>query len=124
MNFDPKTKWEECREIIRQNVSPEQYELLFAYTEFKSYADNQLILSIPSQFIYDMLEKDEYVNLIAATLKRVFGKKINLSYSITVVKRPENRIIIESANKPNVVNGKPGSNSDAKLPKWNLRHFS
>lgn len=112
MNFDPKTKWEECREIIRQNVSPEQYELLFAYTEFKSYADNQLILSIPSQFIYDMLEKDEYVNLIAATLKRVFGKKINLSYSITVVKRPENRIIIESANKPNVVNGKPGSNSN------------
>ena len=78
MNFDPKTKWEECREIIRQNVSPEQYELLFAYTEFKSYADNQLIFS----------------------------------YSITVVKRPENRIIIESANKPNVVNGKPGSNSN------------
>ena len=105
MTFDPKLKWEECRSIIRHNISPEQYEMLFAYTEFKSYADDSLILSIPSQFIYDMLEKDEYVKLIAATLKRVFGKKINLSYSITVVKRPENNIVVESANKPNVVNG-------------------
>ena len=56
--IDPKEKWEECRRIIRDNVSPEQYEMLFAYTEFKSYANDNLILSIPSQFIYDMLEKD------------------------------------------------------------------
>ena len=107
MNSDPKIKWDECRHIIRQNISLEQYEMLFAYTEFKSYANDELILSIPSQFIYDMLEKDEYVQLIAATLKRVFGKKINLSYSITVVKKPENNIVVQSANKPVVANGKP-----------------
>ena len=98
--IDPKEKWEECRRIIRDNVSPEQYEMLFAYTEFKSYANDNLILSIPSQFIYDMLEKDEYVNLIAATLKRVYGKTINLSYSITVVQKPENKILVESVPKP------------------------
>lgn len=102
--IDPKEKWEECRAIIRDNVSPEQYEMLFAYTEFKSYANDNLILSIPSQFIYDMLEKDEYVNLIAATLKRVYGKTINLSYSITVVQRPENHILVESNPKPFVGN--------------------
>ncbi len=105
MKFDPQQKWEECRAIIRQNVSNEQYELLFAYTEFKSYANDNLILSIPSQFIFDMLEKDEYVNLIGATLKRVFGKKINLSYSITVLKKPENSILVAAGNMPNVING-------------------
>jgi chromosomal replication initiator protein len=110
MNFDPKLKWEECRNIIRHNISPEQYEMLFAYTEFKEYADNSLILSIPSQFIYDMLERDEYVKLIAATLKRVFGTKINLSYCITVVKQPVNNIIVEASEKLNVINGNNNHN--------------
>ena len=105
MNFDPHKKWEECRAIIRQNVSQEQYELLFAFTEFKSFANDSLVLSIPSQFIFDMLEKDEYVKLIGATIKRVFRKKINLSYSITVIKKPENNIVVESEKKPNVING-------------------
>ena len=121
MNSDPRQKWEQCRQIIRQNISKEQYEMLFAYTEFKSYAEGTLILSIPSQFIYDMLERDEYVNLIAATLKRVFGQKINLSYSITVVKKPENNILIESSNLTNVVNGEPNQRAnqapDTILPK-------
>lgn len=112
MNFDPKIKWDECRHIIRQNISIEQYEMLFAYTEFKSYANDELILSIPSQFIYDMLEKDEYVKLIAATLKRVFGKKINLSYSITVVKKPENNIVVQASNRPLAVNGKPNNKAN------------
>ncbi len=105
MKFDPQQKWEQCRTIIRQNVSKEQYDMLFAYTEFKSYANDTLILSIPSQFIFDMLEKDEYVSLIGATLKRVFGKKINLSYSITVLKRPDNQILVESQNHPKPANG-------------------
>jgi len=105
MNFDPHKKWEECRAIIRQNVSQEQYEMLFAYTEFKSYANDTLVLAIPSQFIFDMLEKDEYVSLIGATLKRVFGKKINLNYSITVLKRPENSILVEAGNNPVIPNG-------------------
>ncbi len=86
--------------------------MLFAYTEFKSYADDNLILSIPSQFIYDMLEKDDYVRLIGSTLKRVFGKRINLSYSITVLKRPENRILVEALNKPNASNGRPSVNAN------------
>lgn len=114
MKFDPQQKWEECRAIIRQNISPEQYEMLFAYTEFKSYANDSLILSIPSQFIFEMLETDEYINLIGATIKRVFGKKINLSYSIPVVKRPENNILVESLNKPNALNGNVGV--DNKTP--------
>ena len=40
MNFDPKIKWDECRHIIKQNISIEQYEMLFAYTEFKNYAND------------------------------------------------------------------------------------
>ena len=107
MGKNPKTMWEECREIIRQNITQEQYNALFAYTEYKSYADNRLILSIPSQFIYDMLEKDEYVNLISTTLQRVFGKSIELSYSIKVVNNRDrdSRIEIQSSGQPAVQNG-------------------
>lgn len=105
--LSPKQLWEECREIIRQNVSTEQYNALFAYAEFKSYADDKLVLSIPSQFIYDMLERDEYVDLISSTLTRVFGQNVKLGYSIQVVnkKGKDARIEVHSAGQPNVQNG-------------------
>lgn len=109
MGKTPKAMWDECREIIRQNILPEQYNALFAYTEFKSYADERLVLSIPSQFIFDMLERDEYVNLISRTLQRVFGKKIQLDYSIKVVNKRDKdaQIEVKSNNQSNAVNGSP-----------------
>ena len=113
MKLSPKQKWEECRKIIRQNVSPEQYNALFAYAEFKSYADDKLVLSIPSQFIYDMLERDEYVNLISATLTRVFGQNIQLGYSIQVINKDKDaRIEVQSAGQPSVQNGQQIRNAN------------
>ena len=107
MEQNPKQLWDECREIIRQNILPEQYNALFAYTEFKSYADGKLVLSIPSQFIFDMLERDEYINLVGATLRRVFGHQVALGYSIPVVKsgRKDSTIEVEPSGKSTTTNG-------------------
>lgn len=107
MEQTPKQLWDECREIIRQNILPEQYNALFAYTEFKSYADGKLVLSIPSQFIFDMLERDEYINLVGATLRRVFGHQVALGYSIPVVKsgRKDSTIEVEPSGKSTTTNG-------------------
>ena len=81
-----KELWEQCRKVIRQNVTQEQYNALFAYTEFSDFGDGKLVLSVPSQFIFDMLERDDYANLIRKTINRFFGENVNLCYKIPVVK--------------------------------------
>ena len=81
-----KELWEQCRKVIRQNVTQEQYNALFAYTEFSDFGDGKLVLSVPSQFIFDMLERDDYANLIRKTINRFFGDNVNLCYKIPVVK--------------------------------------
>ena len=106
MDSSPKQLWEFCRQIIRQNVSPEQYMALFAYTEFSSYADDELVLSVPTQFVYDMLERDDYANLILTTIRRVYGENARLKgYKIPVVQRPQGQIIVEANQTPIVPNG-------------------
>ena len=81
-----KVLWDQCREVIRQNVTQEQYNALFAYTDFSEYADGKLVLSVPSQFIFDMLERDDYASLIRKTINRFFGENVTLCYKIPVVK--------------------------------------
>lgn len=97
-----KSLWEECREQIRQRLDPGKYNALFAYTEYKSYADQRLVLSIPSQFIYDMLERDEYVRLISDTLTAVFKTKVSVAYSIPIVNNRKNdsKIVVPSTALP------------------------
>lgn len=107
MEREPRQMWEQCREIIRGNVSPEQYNALFAYTEFNSYADGQLVLSVPSQFVFDMLERSDYAPLIVSTIHRVFGDDTLLGYKIPVVARPKADVMVPSAGQPAVQNGQP-----------------
>ena len=86
VNDSHKELWEQCRKVIRQNITQEQYNALFAYTEFSDFGDGKLVLSVPSQFIFDMLERDDYANLIRKTINRFFGDNVNLCYKIPVVK--------------------------------------
>ena len=107
MNKSPKELWEQCRFIIRQNVSQAQFDALFAYTEFSDYAEDELVLNVPSQFIFDELEKEDYADLINKTIARVFGKILKLSYRIPVVARPRTEVKVRAAQMPVVPNGVP-----------------
>lgn len=107
MNPTPRELWEKCRLIIRQNISQEQYDALFAYTEFSAYADGELVLSVPSQFIFDELEQDDYAALISKTIARVFGNPLRLSYRIPVVARPKTEVKVRASQTPIVPNGTP-----------------
>lgn len=98
--------WDECREIIRANVSEEQYKVLFAFTEFVEFANNRLVLSVPSHFIFDTLERDDYAQLIRATINRVFGPSVTLGYKIPLVKKPKSEVVVAPQTVPNVQNGK------------------
>lgn len=105
MVSDAKLLWDKCLEIIKDNITPQAYNTWFTCINMKSYKDGELILGVPSNFVYEYIEA-HYVDLIKKTLKRVFGKEINLNYSILVATTNE-PVIEESAPKPDVINKTP-----------------
>ena len=59
MNIDYKSKWENCRHFISDNISPEQYKTIFAFVEFESFNDGKLYLNVPSSFVKDVIENPD-----------------------------------------------------------------
>lgn len=107
--------WEECLQIFRDNISPEQYQVSFAYAEFFAYKEGNLCISVPSDFIKDFIENN-YSDLMRKTFFRVFGCRIKLYYKILEVRQPKTTTTIEApvTNNPQVKNGKserPGNES-------------
>ena len=88
MTKELKEQWDECVKIIRDNISAEQYDTWFACIEPRSYNDQQLLLAVPSQFVYERLEST-YIDLIYKVITRVFGHGVQLSYTIRQIQNRE-----------------------------------
>jgi chromosomal replication initiator protein len=78
--------------------------------EFNSFniAEGKLILNVPSEFVKKHLE-DNFLPLMASTLKRVFGNSIkSLYYNVAVVNTNTGGDVIEKTDfAPKTVNGTP-----------------
>lgn len=81
MSKDLKDVWSECIEIIKDNISPKQYDIWFACIEPVSFNDGQLVIAVPSQFVYEHIEAN-YIDILYKVITRVFGKGVKLCYSI------------------------------------------
>lgn len=108
MNNDPRQLWEECLYIFKDNISPEQYKVSFAFAEFCAFKDDCLLLSVPSDFIKDFIESN-YAALMSKTFLRVFGRKIKLYYKVLEVKKPKVSTTVEApnTNQPQIQNVHP-----------------
>lgn len=86
MNQTFETQWEQCLQIIRDNLQNEEaYQAFFAPNRALSFENGKLALLIPSHYVYEHLE-DQYLDLLSRTLQRVFGPGTQLEYKIPVVK--------------------------------------
>ena len=83
---NPKLLWEKCLDIIRDNISPEQYAVSFAFVKLHSFENGNLVLSVPSEFVKKFLEEN-FLPLMVSTFKRVFGESNvkALYYNVRVV---------------------------------------
>lgn len=97
-----KELWDECVEIIRDNISPKQFDTWFACIEPQSFDHQQLVIAVPSRFVFEHLETT-YIDLIYKVITRVFGKGVQLSYTIN-----------EIAGKKNI--SKPSNGNDTIQP--------
>lgn len=105
---NPKLLWEKCLDIIRDNVSPEQFAASFAFVKLHSFEDGKLILTVPSEFVKKLLE-DNFLPLMVATFRRVFNGRVKaLYYNVEVVKTPQrDGEVIEKTDMPTKVNNGP-----------------
>ena len=90
MSKSHKALWTDCLQIIRANVTEQQFKTWFAPIVFESYseAEHTLLVQVPSPYVYEYLEQ-YYVGLLSKVLARVFETNVVLRY----------RIVTDKANK-------------------------
>ena len=83
MQDSHKALWDKCLQLIRQNVTEQQYKTWFAPIVFESYSESEhtLLVQVQSPYVYEYLEQ-YYVVLLSKVLTRCFGTKVRLTYRI------------------------------------------
>lgn len=93
MNTDHTQLWEECLRVIRDVISPEQFDAWFQPIRPISYEDGALTLGVPSEFFVEQLEK-QYIRLLSSAIRRVYGQEFKrlFYYTLTVQNRPDTAV--------------------------------
>lgn len=83
MNEQLDILWAQCQKILADNLTPSAYQTWFAPIMPLRYDNHVLILQVKSQFIAEYIEEN-YINLLSATLFRVFGQGTQLEYRVLI----------------------------------------
>lgn len=83
MNNNCRHLWNNCLDVIRDNIPEPAFNTWFAPIVPLNYKDRVLTIQVPSQFFYEYLE-DKYLDLIQQTLYREIGEGTILNYRILV----------------------------------------
>lgn len=103
MKVQPNTLWEQCLQLIRDNVTEQQFTTWFKPITFEAFdaAANILLVQVPSPFVYEYLEEN-YVDLLSKVLTRIYGKGVQLKYRIVTDKAHNLTQDIQSETVDNV----------------------
>lgn len=80
-----ESAWNECLEIIQDNISYQKYKSWFEPIKPVKLKDDTLTIQVPSQFWYEWLE-EHYYNMLRSTIAKVLGKEGKLEYSVLLEK--------------------------------------
>ncbi|MFN3839292.1 MAG: chromosomal replication initiator protein DnaA [Cyclobacteriaceae bacterium] len=83
MVADCTTLWNDCLEVIREQVGEENYSTWFKPIVPVQVEGDVLTIQVPSQFFYEWLE-DNYVPVLKKALQKVLGANGRLEYSVIV----------------------------------------
>ena len=81
MRNDYEIIWENCLQIIKDNINFQSYKTWFEPIKPIGLKDNILTIQVPSQFFYEWLE-EHFITLIKKTIKKELGPDGRLEYSI------------------------------------------
>lgn len=80
-NLDPKSIWDRCLGIIRENVNPQSYQTWFLPIVPISLNGSIMTIQVPSQFFYEWLE-EHYPHIIRSALSQVIGDGSTPAYTV------------------------------------------
>lgn len=84
--------WEDCRAILRDNLSEEQFSAWFEPIASLGFEEGKLTLAVPSPFCVEFIEKN-YLPILVPTLRRVYGEEVKLYYQFNQISdHPETAI--------------------------------
>ena len=118
MDNSHKALWDNCLQLIKANVTEQQYKTWFAPIVFESYSETEqtLLVQLPSRYVFEYLE-EHYVGLMSSVFARVFGAKIKLNYHIVEVKGRQRDVLTEVESEgPRVIEAPEASSRVNKSP--------
>ncbi|MBQ7690807.1 MAG: chromosomal replication initiator protein DnaA [Muribaculaceae bacterium] len=84
-------QWNKCLEIIKDNLSAEQFKAWFAPIVAVSHENDALTLKVPSTFFIERIE-EQYLHLLKSVISRVFGPATKLFYRTNVARNEEVKV--------------------------------
>ena len=73
--------WNNCLQIIKDNISPRSFQTWFEPIMPLKLEDNILTIQVPTHFFYEYIE-EHFISLIKKTIRKEIGSKGKLEYSI------------------------------------------
>jgi len=83
MQLDCNTVWNNCLEIIKDDVAEQGFNTWFAPIVPLRLDGNSLTIQVPSQFFYEWLE-EHYIHVLKKALTATIGDRAKLEYSVIV----------------------------------------
>lgn len=89
-----REKWQQCLQVIRQQVGQKVYDVWFKDVVLDSYdpGKNAVVLTLPHRYVYEYIEEVR-ASLLKRTLDSAFGTGVSLNYRIR--KEPAAAMAIE-----------------------------
>jgi chromosomal replication initiator protein len=78
--------WDNCLQVIRDNINFQAFKTWFSPIKPIKLVDNVLTIQVPSQFFYEWIEEN-YIHLLRKTIKKELGKDGKLEYSIVMTNK-------------------------------------
>ena len=75
--------WSKCLALIKEQVVPEKFRILFEPIRALKFEEGILTIQVPSAYVYEALE-GEYIDILKSALQAVIGPKAKLEYSVVV----------------------------------------
>ncbi len=83
MTKNHKEIWQNCLNVIKDNLPDVTFNTWFKPIIPEKIEDNVLTINVPSQFFYEFLE-EHYIDLLKKVLKKELGSNAKLKYSIVI----------------------------------------
>lgn len=97
MTTDHKQLWQQCCEILRDNLTEQQYNVWFGSVSSLGIENNELRLHVPSSFYAEQLD-ERFKDLLGRTVGKVYGPGVAIVYRYEIIlDEPDSAVDVKSS---------------------------